>query len=231
MINVQNLCKTYGHDENAVNALCNVNLKIESGELLAIIGKSGSGKSTLLNLLGGLDSATSGAVWYDDIDITKMKEAELADFRLRKIGFVFQFYDLIPELTVQENILLPAQLAKNKDADVMSLAKQLGITDRLKYYPSQLSGGQQQRAAIARALINNPDVLLCDEPTGNLDQKTGDDVMELLLQLNNAENRTVVIVTHNLEISARCGRTIELVDGQTRCLQGASQSAAGRRAT
>lgn len=213
MINVQNLCKTYGHDENAVNALCNVNLKIESGELLAIIGKSGSGKSTLLNLMGGLDSATSGAVWYDDIDITKMKEAELADFRLRKIGFVFQFYDLIPELTVQENILLPAQLAKNKDADVMSLAKQLGITDRLKYYPSQLSGGQQQRAAIARALINNPDVLLCDEPTGNLDQKTGDDVMELLLQLNNAENRTVVIVTHNLEISARCGRTIELVDG------------------
>lgn len=220
MINVQNLCKTYGYEtgavcgENAVNALCNVNLKIESGELLAIIGKSGSGKSTLLNLMGGLDSATSGAVWYDDIDITKIKEAELADFRLRKIGFVFQFYDLIPELTVQENILLPAQLAKNKDADVIPLAKQLGLTDRLKYYPSQLSGGQQQRAAIARALINNPDVLLCDEPTGNLDQKTGDDVMELLLQLNKTENRTVIIVTHDMQVANQCDRIIKISDGK-----------------
>jgi putative ABC transport system ATP-binding protein len=142
-----------------------------------------------------------------------MNEAALADFRLRKIGFVFQFYDLIPELTAEENILLPARLAKNKAADLSDLAERLGLTDRMKHYPAQLSGGQQQRASIARALINNPDVLLCDEPTGNLDQRTGDNVMELLLQLNKTEKRTIVIVTHNPEISARCGRTIEISDG------------------
>ena len=213
MIIVENLCKIYGSGERAVNALCNVNLTIEDGELVAIIGKSGSGKSTLLNLLGGLDSAASGSVLYNDIDITKASENVLADFRLQKIGFVFQFYDLLPELTAEENILLPAQLAKNKSADISALAERLGLTDRLKHYPSQLSGGQQQRAAIARALINNPDVLLCDEPTGNLDQKTGDDVMELLLQLNKTEKRTIVIVTHNPEIAARCERIIEIADG------------------
>ena len=214
MITAENLCKIYGSGEGAVNALRNVNLTISDGELVAIIGKSGSGKSTLLNLLGGLDSASSGRVMYNDIDITKMKEAALAEFRLRKIGFVFQFYDLIPELTAEENILLPAQLAKNKSADLSGLAERLGLSDRLKHYPSELSGGQQQRAAIARALINNPDVLLCDEPTGNLDKKTGDDVMKLLLQLNREENRTIVIVTHNPEISAQCTRTIEISDGK-----------------
>ena len=213
MISVQNLCKTYGSGESAVNALRGVDLAIKDGELLAIIGKSGSGKSTLLNLLGGLDSATSGRILYNDNDITKMKETALADFRLHKIGFVFQFYDLIPELTAEENIMLPAQLAKNKQADLSALTERLGLTDRLSHYPSQLSGGQQQRVAIARALINNPDVLLCDEPTGNLDRKTGDDVMELLLQLNKTEKRTIVIVTHNAEISARCERRIEISDG------------------
>lgn len=213
MIVAENLCKTYGTDEGAVNALCNVDLTIEDGEFVAIVGKSGSGKSTLLNLLGGLDSVTSGRVLYNDADITKLGEPALADFRLRKIGFVFQFYDLLPELTAEENIMLPAQLAKNKSADISALVERLGLTDRMKHYPSQLSGGQQQRAAIARALINNPDVLLCDEPTGNLDQKTGDDVMELLLQLNKTEKRTIVIVTHNPEIAARCERTIEISDG------------------
>lgn len=213
MIVAENLCKTYGTGEGAVNALCNVDLTIEDGEFVAIVGKSGSGKSTLLNLLGGLDSATSGRVLYNDVDITKLSEPALADFRLRKIGFVFQFYDLLPELTAEENIMLPAQLAKNKSADISALVERLGLTDRMKHYPSQLSGGQQQRTAIARALINNPDVLLCDEPTGNLDQKTGDDVMELLLKLNKTEKRTIVIVTHNPEIAARCGRTIEISDG------------------
>lgn len=213
MIVAENLCKTYGTGEGAVNALCNVDLTIEDGEFVAIVGKSGSGKSTLLNLLGGLDSVTSGRVLYNDVDITKLGEPALADFRLRKIGFVFQFYDLLPELTAEENIMLPAQLAKNKSADISALVERLGLTDRMKHYPSQLSGGQQQRAAIARALINNPDVLLCDEPTGNLDQKTGDDVMELLLQLNKTEKRTIVIVTHNPEIAARCERTIEISDG------------------
>mgnify|MGYP004473401923 FL=1 len=213
MIKFEDLCKTYGSGESAVDALRSVDLTIRDGEIAAIIGKSGSGKSTLLNLMGGLDSATSGRVLYNDVDIMKMSEASLADFRLRKIGFVFQFYDLLPELTAEENILLPAQLAGNKSADVTALAERLGLADRLKHYPSQLSGGQQQRAAIARALINDPDVLLCDEPTGNLDQKTGDDVMELLLQLNRTEKRTIVIVTHDPEISARCSRTIEIADG------------------
>lgn len=213
MIVAENLCKTYGTGEGAVNALCNVDLTIEDGEFVAIVGKSGSGKSTLLNLLGGLDSVTSGRVLYYDVDITKLGEPALADFRLHKIGFVFQFYDLLPELTAEENIMLPAQLAKNKSADISALVERLGLTDRMKHYPSQLSGGQQQRAAIARALINNPDVLLCDEPTGNLDQKTGDDVMELLLKLNKTEKRTIVIVTHNPEIAARCERTIEISDG------------------
>lgn len=213
MIVAENLCKTYGTGEGAVNALCNVDLTIEDGEFVAIVGKSGSGKSTLLNLLGGLDSVTSGRVLYNDVDITKLGEPALADFRLHKIGFVFQFYDLLPELTAEENIMLPAQLAKNKSADISALVERLGLTDRMKHYPSQLSGGQQQRAAIGRALINNPDVLLCDEPTGNLDQKTGDDVMELLLKLNKTEKRTIVIVTHNPEIAARCERTIEISDG------------------
>ena len=213
MIVAENLCKTYGTGEGAVNALCNVDLTIEDGEFVAIVGKSGSGKSTLLNLLGGLDSVTRGRVLYNDVDITKLGEPALADFRLHKIGFVFQFYDLLPELTAEENIMLPAQLAKNKSADISALVERLGLTDRMKHYPSQLSGGQQQRAAIARALINNPDVLLCDEPTGNLDQKTGDDVIELLLQLNKTEKRTIVIVTHNPEIAARCERTIEILDG------------------
>lgn len=213
MIVAENLCKSYGTGEGAVNALCNVDLTIEDGEFVAIVGKSGSGKSTLLNLLGGLDSVTSGRVLYNDVDITKLGEPALADFRLHKIGFVFQFYDLLSELTAEENIMLPAQLAKNKSADISALVERLGLTDRMKHYPSQLSGGQQQRAAIARALINNPDVLLCDEPTGNLDQKTGDDVMELLLQLNKTEKRTIVIVTHNPEIAARCERTIEISDG------------------
>lgn len=213
MLVAENLCKTYGTGEGAVNALCNVDLTIEDGEFVAIVGKSGSGKSTLLNLLGGLDSATNGRVLYNDVDITKLGESALADFRLRKIGFVFQFYDLLPELTAEENIMLPAQLAKNKSADISALVERLGLADRMKHYPSQLSGGQQQRAAIARALINNPDVLLCDEPTGNLDQKTGDDVMELLLKLNKTEKRTIVIVTHNPEIAARCERTIEISDG------------------
>lgn len=145
MIVAENLCKTYGTGEGAVNALCNVDLTIEDGEFVAIVGKSGSGKSTLLNLLGGLDSVTSGRVLYNDVDITKLGEPALADFRLHKIGFVFQFYDLLPELTAEENIMLPAQLAKNKSADISALVERLGLTDRMKHYPSQLSGGQQQR--------------------------------------------------------------------------------------
>lgn len=214
MIQINKLSKTYGKGDGAVSALKGVTQTIENGALTAIIGKSGSGKTTLLNLLGGLDTATDGAVIYDGEDITKLDDTALAEFRLKKIGFVFQFFDLLPELTAEENILLPAKLAKSKAENFAEITERLGISDRLKHYPSQLSGGQQQRVAIARALINNPQVLLCDEPTGNLDEKSGREVIELLTELNEKDNRTIVIVTHNPEIAAKCGQTIEIVDGE-----------------
>ena len=143
-----------------------------------------------------------------------MKDTELSEFRLKNIGFVFQFFDLIPELTAEENVLLPSRLAKNKDAGAEEIYSALDITDRVKHYPSELSGGQQQRAAIARALINSPDVILCDEPTGNLDKASGEEVMALLKRLNSEQGKTVIIVTHDAEIAAQCGRVIEISDGR-----------------
>jgi ABC-type lipoprotein export system ATPase subunit len=163
-----------------------------------------------LNLLGGLDTADSGSILYNNTDITKLKDSELSDFRLNKIGFVFQFFDLLPELTAEENILLPAKLARKKAENFSTVAKKLGIKDRLKHYPTQMSGGQQQRVAIARALINEPDIILCDEPTGNLDAKSGEEVLELLTSLK----KTVIIVTHNPEIAEKCSRIIEISDGK-----------------
>lgn len=214
MITITNLSKVYGNGETSVCALDNVNLTINDGEMIAITGKSGSGKTTLLNLLGGLDTATTGSIKYDDTELIGMKDRALSDFRLRRIGFVFQFYDLLPELTAYENILLPNLLAGDKKSDLSSIAKSLGISERLHHYPSQLSGGQQQRVAIARALINNPQILLCDEPTGNLDEKSGDEVMELLSELNCKEKRTILIVTHNPDIAKLCGRKIVISDGK-----------------
>lgn len=167
MIRTTGLTRIYGKGENAVAAINNLDIRIDDGELVAITGKSGSGKTTLLNVLGGLDKATDGSVFYDDTDITKLADTALADFRLNKIGFVFQFYDLIPELTAKENILLPSKLAKKGKTDISDTVKKLGVENLLGRYPSELSGGQQQRVAIARALVNNPSVLLCDEPTGN----------------------------------------------------------------
>lgn len=213
MITIKDLCKTYGKGNTVVKALDSVNLTISDGEFIAIIGKSGSGKTTLLNLIGGLDTATSGNITFDNEDITKMKDHVLADFRLRKIGFVFQFFDLIPELTAQENIILPLRLAKKKNSDWQSIATQLHIEDKLKSYPSELSGGQQQRVAIARALINNPKLILADEPTGALDSKTAAEIMELFRELNK-NGHTVIIVTHDLEIANQCDRIIEISDGK-----------------
>lgn len=213
MITIKDLCKTYGKGNAVVKALDGVNLTISDGEFIAVIGKSGSGKTTLLNLIGGLDTATSGNIIFDNEDITKMKDRVLADFRLRKIGFVFQFFDLIPELTAQENIVLPLRLAKKKAPDWQSIAKQLHIEDKLKSYPSELSGGQQQRVAIARALINNPKLILADEPTGALDSKTAAEIMELFRELNK-DGHTVIIVTHDLEIAKQCDRIIEISDGK-----------------
>ena len=214
MIKTQNLTKTYGKGEGKVTALDGVDITIKDGEMVAIIGKSGSGKSTLLNLLGGLDKATEGKVFYNDKDLSTMNDSKLSEFRLKNIGFVFQFFDLIPELTAEENVMFPAKLAKKKETSEGELYTALDINDRVKHYPAELSGGQQQRAAIARALINDPDVILCDEPTGNLDKRSGEEVMNLLKRLNQEQNKTVIIVTHDSDIASQCGRIIELSDGR-----------------
>ncbi len=214
MITTTGLTRIYGKGENAVAAINNLDIRIDDGELVAITGKSGSGKTTLLNVLGGLDKATDGSVFYDDTDITKLADTALADFRLNKIGFVFQFYDLIPELTAKENILLPSKLAKKGKTDISDTVKKLGVESLLGRYPSELSGGQQQRVAIARALVNNPSVLLCDEPTGNLDVATGNDVLSLLIDLNRNDNRTIIIVTHDNQLAEKCDHIIRISDGK-----------------
>ena len=213
MIKTENLTRTYGKGEGQVTALKGIDLTINDGEMVAIIGKSGSGKSTLLNLIGGLDVPTEGKIFYNDTEIGKMNDTELSKFRLNNVGFVFQFFDLIPELTAEENILLPSKLAKKKENNADSIYSALDISDRIKHYPAELSGGQQQRAAIARAMINSPDVLLCDEPTGNLDKRSGEEVMSLLKKLNREQGKTVIIVTHDADIAEQCKRIIEISDG------------------
>lgn len=215
LIKTENLSKTYGKDESIVYALKNANVAFYEGEVVAIIGTSGSGKSTLLHLLGGLDTATNGKVFYKDIDILSLNDENLSSFRRKNIGFVFQFFNLIPELTAYENIILPNMIDNRKidEQYINNITNILNISNRLKHYPNQMSGGQQQRVAIARALANNPDILLCDEPTGNLDKKSSQEVINMLLLLRQNFNKTIIIVTHSIEIANQCDRTVQISDG------------------
>ncbi len=216
IIAVKQLTRTIATPTHSVEILRGINIEIPRGQFVAIMGPSGSGKSTLLGLLAGLDTATSGQILLDDVDITGLSEDQMAEVRGRKIGFVFQSFQLIPTLTAEENVLLPAELA-GAGRDVTDRATQLltrvGLKDRMDHYPVQLSGGEQQRVALARAFITKPPILLADEPTGNLDGKTGQQVLELLLELNRMEGATLVLVTHDAALAAHADRVITLRDG------------------
>ena len=216
ILETRDLKKQYGTGETAVHALAGVNLSVENGEFVAVVGTSGSGKSTLLHMLGGLDRATSGKVYVDGKDIFALKDEELTIFRRRKIGFVFQSFNLVPVLSVYENIVLPLQLdGKTVDnAFIVEIAEALGLKEKLNVLPNQLSGGQQQRVAIARALAAKPAILLADEPTGNLDSRTSHDVMGLLKTTSTKFAQTIVMITHNEEIAQLADRIIRIEDGR-----------------
>ena len=203
ILKVENLCKQYGKGENKVTALDNVSFTVNKGEFVAIVGASGSGKSTLLHLIGGVDRPTSGKVFIDGKDIYKFNDDELAIFRRRQVGLIYQFYNLIPILNVEENITLPLKL-DNKNIDKQrldELIKVLGLEERRTHLPNELSGGQQQRTSIGRAMITNPAIILADEPTGNLDSKASDEIVTLLKKSNKDYKQTIIMITHNLEIA------------------------------
>ena len=210
------MIKIYGQDENEVKALDNISLEVEQGEFVAIVGSSGSGKSTLLNMLGGLDKLTSGDVYINNKKLGDMKDEELTIFRRRNIGFIFQNYNLVPILNVYENIVLPIELDGVKiDEDYIdSIVNTLGLNQKLTNMPNNLSGGQQQRVAIARAIATKPAIILADEPTGNLDSKTGMDVIGLLKMTSQKFNQTIVMITHNEEIAQLADRIIRIEDGK-----------------
>ena len=216
LIEVKNLSKIYGSGEAEVKALKNINLNIEQGEFVAIVGPSGSGKSTLLHLLGGVDKPSSGEVIIKGESIYKLKEKELAILRRRKLGFVFQFFNLIPVLTAEENIEMPVLLDNGKiDKNYMNeLLKLLGLEERRNHHPSELSGGQQQRVSIGRALANKPSIILADEPTGNLDSKNSKEVLELLKYCAKKYNQTLILITHDINIAKSADRIITIEDGQ-----------------
>lgn len=216
IISINELTKIYGNGESQVNAVNSISTSFQTGEFCAIIGASGSGKTTLLHMLGGLDTPTSGSVTYDDIDIYNLSDRKQAEIRRKKCGFVFQFFNLIPELTAEENILLPILLDNGKidRPYIDELVKLLGISERLSHYPSQMSGGQQQRTAIARAMANNPEIIFCDEPTGNLDEKSGENVIGMLMDVQRKFGKTVIIVTHDNNIAKRADRIIRIADGK-----------------
>ena len=216
ILETQNLCKTYGKGDVMVRALDNVSFSVEKGEFVAIVGPSGSGKSTLLHILGGVDTATSGSVIIDKTDISALDETALAIFRRRQIGLIYQFYNLIPILTVEENLTLPLLLDGRKpdQAKVNNIIQKLGLSNRMNHLPNQLSGGQQQRVAIGRALINNPALLLADEPTGNLDSENSREIISLLRNFNKEFNQTVIMITHDERIALSADRIIAIEDGR-----------------
>jgi len=216
ILRVENLVKTYGKGENKINAVDHISFKVNKGEFVAIVGASGSGKSTLLHLLGGVDRPTSGHVYIDSKDVYAMSDDNLAIFRRRQVGLIYQFYNLIPILNVKENITLPCDL-DNKEVDqdhLKDLINTLGLENRVDHLPNQLSGGQQQRVSIGRALINNPAIILADEPTGNLDSKASDEIISLLKLSNKKFNQTVIMITHDLEIAKEADRIITIEDGK-----------------
>ena len=216
ILETQGLTKIYGSGETAVHALRGVDLAVENGEFIAIVGTSGSGKSTLLHMLGGLDRPTAGKVLVDGQDIFALKDEALTIFRRRRVGFVFQSYNLVPMLSVYENIVLPIQLdgAKVDEDYVIEVIRTLGLSDRLHSLPNQLSGGQQQRVAIARALATKPAIVLADEPTGNLDSKTSQDVLGLMKVTSQRFGQTMVMITHNEEIAQLADRVVRVEDGR-----------------
>lgn len=216
ILKVENLTKTYGSGENLVHAVDDVSFSVEKGEFVAIVGASGSGKSTLLHLIGGVDRPTSGKIFVDGNDISKMNDDKLAVFRRRQVGIVYQFYNLISILTVEENITLPCDLdGRGVDRERLEMIlDSFGLRARRKHLPNQLSGGQQQRTSIARALINNPSLVLADEPTGNLDSKSSEEVMSILKMCNQSYGQTVIMITHNLDIAKQADRIITISDGK-----------------
>ncbi len=212
-ISIQNLRKTYRSGGETLHAVDNVSISIEEGELVTILGPSGSGKSTLLNIIGGIDESDGGSVTVAGEEITNLKPQKLVEYRRNFIGFIFQFYNLIPNLTVFENVEVVADICKSP-LDIDELLEVLGIAQLAKRYPVELSGGQQQRVAIARAIVKNPKLLLCDEPTGALDLKSSLDILKLLKEVNEKYNTTILIISHNSSIAQMCNRTIKISDGK-----------------
>lgn len=216
ILKIENLSKIYGKGETAVKALDNVSFSVNKGEFVAIIGPSGSGKSTLLHLLGGVDTPTGGKVFVDQTDLYSLNETQLAIFRRRQIGLIYQFYNLIPILTVEENLTLPILLDGHKvdKQHFQEIVRILGLENRLSHLPNQLSGGQQQRVSIGRALISNPAIMLADEPTGNLDSKNSREIIELLKLFNKTYNQTLIVITHDERIALQADRIIAIEDGR-----------------
>ena len=218
ILSVEHLTKVYGSGENQVKALDDVSIAVEEGEFVAIVGASGSGKSTLLHMIGGVDQPTGGRVIINGTDILSLKKDDQAIFRRREIGIIYQFYNLIPILNIEENIRLPLELDNRevKEKDMEEILELLGLKERRKHLPNELSGGQQQRTSIGRALIAKPAIILADEPTGNLDSKASEEIMDLLLQCNRERGQTIIMITHNMELAKRADRIICIEDGRVK---------------